>query len=123
MFKKRRIKRRRRKYKKREKAIPFVKIFKLYKEGYSIINIARELKMKRSVVHSVINGGITIPKNKIEKVRNLGLKICSCCHRRVVPIEPIDYVILTRLCKRCYKNETTDEDGEYCVNIIMNRQE
>ena len=119
MFKKRRIKRRRRKYNKKTKPIPFVKIFELHKKGCSITDIARKLKIKRDIVHPVIRGGITIPESEIDKIKELGFKICSCCNKRIVPIETIGYSILTRLCKKCYTSEMSDEDNEYSVNLFQ----
>ena len=39
-------------------------------------------------------------------IESLGLKICTCCNVRLVPQEPIDYQILTRLCVSCWKSES-----------------
>jgi len=96
-----------------EPKFPFVDIFKLYKKGYIKTYISRKLKINIFDINSIIYGGITIPKSEVEKVKDLGFSICGCCHKRIVPLEPIDYVVLTRLCKICYKR---GDKFEYSVS-------
>jgi len=86
-----------------EPKFPFVDIFKLYKKGYIKTYISRKLKINVYDVNSIIHGGITIPKSEVKKVKDLGFNICGRCHKRIVPLEPIGYVVLTKLCKICYK--------------------
>jgi len=82
---------------------PFVEIFSLYKKGHTRKYIARKLKVKMFDVDSIIHGGITIPSSQIIPIKKLGFKICQCCRKRIVPLVPIGYTKLTRLCKICYK--------------------
>lgn len=102
----------------RRKKIPFVKIFRLHKEKRSNKYIAKKLKIDMFKVNSVIHGAITIPKSKIKEVENLGFKICSCCKKRIVPINSLEYVKLTRLCKICYKRGS---EIEYSLPNLNNK--
>ena len=90
-------------------SVPFVEIFEMHKKNYTAVKIAKKLKMERDTVHSIIHGAITIPKSKIKEIKKLGYKICCCCHKRIVPTEPLDYVILTQLCKICYKMKAWED--------------
>jgi len=45
-----------------------------------------------------------------ELIAALGLKICECCGVRVVPVKPVRYQILTRLCEPCWSGDFGEED-------------
>lgn len=85
------------------KDTPFVEIFRLHKKKHTGAYIARKLKIDIFTVNSIIHGEITIPKSKIKDIESLGFKMCYKCKKRIIPIEPVGYVILTRLCKICYR--------------------
>ena len=88
---------------------PFIEIFKMHKERKSNKYIARKLKIEHYDVNAIIHGAITIPRPLIKKVENLGFTICYRCRKRIVPIEPVGYCILTRLCKICYRRGAETE--------------
>lgn len=97
---------------KEEEKYPFVKIFELHLKGAPPGVIANRVKIESEKVSAIINGIITIPKFKVDHVRKLGYKICICCKRRIVPLEPINYTILNLLCAVCWKNESCQEEFE-----------
>ena len=53
---------------------------------------------------------MNIEKNKTEK------NICGCCKIREVPTEPVNGVLLTRLCKICYLNAEQELENEHKVH-------
>jgi len=100
-----------------EKKYPFVKIFELHLESTPPGVIAKRVKIAPGTVSAIINGLITIPRFKVKYVRELGYKICTCCKRRIVPLEPINYTILTTLCAVCWKSESNQEEFKVDPNI------
>lgn len=52
-------------------------------------------------------------------IESLGFKICGCCGVRIVPKEPVDYQILTRLCVSCWEGESGAIDVAE-LNIVKN---
>ena len=95
---------------------PFVKIFEMHKKGYPVIRISRKVKISHSIISSIIHGGIVIPKSEIKEIEKLGFTICQCCKQRIVPIEPVDYVTLTRLCSMCYKGKTNNVESWHAIS-------
>jgi hypothetical protein len=100
------------------KKLPFKEIFKLCKAEMPIQKIAKEVDIPASTIIKVIYGNCIIPLDQIKAVKESGFKLCSCCHRRIVPIYPVEGVNLTRLCLTCYKRG----DGEkiYSINYSLN---
>jgi len=93
-----------------EEKYPFVKIFELHLKGTRPAVIAERVRIDAEKVSAIINGIITIPRFKVKHIRNLGYTICTCCKRRIVPLEPINYTILTILCAVCWKNKSLREE-------------
>lgn len=93
---------------------PFLEIFELYKKDTPISEIVKITGLSNSIITSITDGTTCIPRNKIKQVEKLGFRICCCCKERIVPIKPMDYVQLTRLCLRCWK---TCGDGETLHSI------
>lgn len=85
------------------KNYPFLEVFKLYKDRMSAPKIAKELDIPVSTVDAITRGILDIPPSQIQAIKNAGFTICSCCRRRIVPVFPIGYTQLTRLCYKCYK--------------------
>ena len=102
--------------KKEVEKYPFLKIFELYLKGTPIKNIAKKAMMDPLKVSQIINGSIPIPRFKVNQIKRLGFKICSSCKHRIVPLEPINYITLTRLCVVCWKNKTTTQELENFVS-------
>ena len=94
-----------------KKLYPFIETFKLYKEGYRLKDIMKELKLTRATVDAITHGHALIPKELIEDVKALGFKICTCCGKRIVPIYPINGVYFTRLCRQCWKGNSGKREG------------
>ena len=88
---------------------PFLEILELYLKDISISEIVEITGLSNSVITSITDGTTCIPRNKIKQVEKLGFRICSNCGERIVPIKPMDYVQLTRLCLRCWKTCGSEE--------------
>lgn len=89
---------------------PFIKIFDLHLKSMPPGAIAKRVKIKPEQVSAIIKGIITIPRSKVNPIKMLGYSICSCCKKRVVPLEPVDYTTLTTLCAVCWKSESCREE-------------
>jgi len=81
-----------------------VEIFRLYMEQTPVYKIAKVTKTPAHMVVKLLRGSWTIPKLFIPEIKALGFKICTCCHARIVPIEPFRNVTLTQLCTVCWLN-------------------
>ena len=93
----------------------FKKIFELYREETPIYKIAKEVKLPPITVSQVISGSYTIPPDQIQELKEIGFKICSCCRKRIVPLQPLEYVTLTKLCYISYKRG--NPEPEYSVHL------
>lgn len=53
---------------------------------------------------------ITFKETDLDKafIKKLGWTICSCCGVRLVPKQPINGHILTRLCRFCWQTQDVD---------------
>lgn len=97
-------------------SLPFALVFKLYKQDLPIDEIAHRARLDYWKIVDIVHGNLTIPKDKIKAVEQLGLKICGCCRCRIVPIELFDHVQLTTLCQICWKRG--DDSGDVCPNKL-----
>lgn len=52
----------------------------------------------------------------VEYLKTLGFRLCESCECRLVPKEPVDYQILTRLCRKCWQGEIGSEE-EYELHL------
>ena len=86
---------------------PIIRVFDLHLEGYSVQHIARKTKLPSTKVLAILHGGMVIPEDMLPDVKALGVKICSCCNQRIVPLYPVNSTILVKLCASCWKNEDT----------------
>lgn len=102
---------------KQSNSLPFVLVFKLHMQNLPIYKIAHRTKIPPERVSEIIAGGLTIPRSKIKKVKNLGYTICYCCKCRIVPLNVSNNVKLTRLCWFCYKRGS-DLDSGTCPNKL-----
>ena len=54
----------------------------------------------------------SMPKDlDVKFIESLGLKICQCCGVRLVPIKPVRYQILTRLCEHCWSSDFASDNN------------
>jgi len=80
----------------------------MYLAEIPIYKIARHVGMRADLVSKTIYGVITFPKSIAKDIASLGFKICRCCGQRIVPIETINYITLTRLCRVCWRIEVPE---------------
>ena len=97
---------------------PFVGIFKMMEEKVPVYKIAKAVNLSSVIVTQIVNGQLTIPEEFISEIESAGFKICSCCHKRIVPLRTFDNVHLTTLCPTCYRLGGGDE--EYKVHLPIN---
>ena len=97
---------------------PFVEVFRMMRRKIPVYKIAEALNLPNHIVTQIVNGQLTIPERFISEIESAGFKICSCCHKRVVPLRTFDNVQLTTLCPTCYKLGGGDE--EYKVYLSIN---
>lgn len=94
--------------------LPFTEVFRLHQQGESIGKIGKELQLSPLLISTIIKGHITLSKRDIKQIKLLGLKICSCCKCRVVPLKPFKNVTLTHLCTKCWvEGGICSEEDDY----------
>lgn len=86
-----------------------IEIFKLYSLQTPIYKIARHVNMRADLVSKTISGTITFPRSIAKDIASLGFKICTNCGIRIIPIETVNYITLTILCRICWREETVIE--------------
>ena len=101
------------------KKSPFAYTFKLHKQGVPVYKIAKRTGIPAPQITQIIHGQLTIPKAQIKAVKLTGLTICRACKKRIVPLEPFDYVQLTVLCPLCWKKGGEEERAVNLPSAII----
>jgi len=72
----------------------------------TVREIAKIMNCSRWLIRKIQRGERRLEEGDridAQLLKKHGLRVCGCCRERVVPLEPVNGVKLTRLCLLCYK--------------------